>query len=228
MRSALTLGRTCFHCPNPQSQLQSRSLSLPISRILSQGQGNYSRRLQSAARGAYRYEGVGSSQRTGSGDGRWRNWGWSWTWRAPPRRRGLVLAAATSLSPVAFVQLSSIDNDGTNETAEGRMLAASRSELKEAKTVSDDTHGFTRFKETIVLFLDRYFWEPLCTGLRFLHLVCIFVPVIVSVPVIWVGKRVKERDDERTGCLWWYRFLVRGMERAGPAFIKVIIFLIDV
>lgn len=106
------------------------------------------------------------------------------------------------------------------------MLAASRSELKDAKTVSDDAHGFSRFKDTIVLFLDLYVWEPLCTGLRFLHLVFIFVPVIVSVPAIWVGKRVKERDSERTGCLWWYGFLVRGMERAGPAFIKVNIFWI--
>jgi hypothetical protein len=229
MRSALTLGRTCLkaHCPipNPQSQSQSRYLSLPTSRILSQCRKNCTRGLESTPKGIYKHEGAGYSQRAQSRDGRWQSWGWRW--RAPPRRRGLLLAAATCLSPAAFLRLSSIDNDGTNETAEGRMLAASRSELKDAKTVSDDTHGFSRFKDTVILFIDMYIWEPLCTGTRFLHLVFIFVPVIVSVPAIWIGKRVKERDGERTGCLWWYGFLVRGMERAGPAFIKVNIFLLE-
>lgn len=99
------------------------------------------------------------------------------------------------------------------------MLEASRDEID--KRVYDDERGFLRFRHTVVYLLDAWFWEPLCTGLRFLHLVIIFVPVIVSVPAVWVGGRVKERDGERRGTLWWYGFLVRGMERAGPAFIKV-------
>jgi aarF domain-containing kinase len=52
-------------------------------------------------------------------------------------------------------------------------------------------------------------------------LIFIFVPVIVTVPVIWFGQRQPERDNERSGTLWWYAFLVNGMERAGAAFIKV-------
>ncbi|KAE8440893.1 hypothetical protein EG329_006339 [Mollisiaceae sp. DMI_Dod_QoI] len=216
MRSALTLGRTCFRCPQSQSQC----LPIHISRLprgLFQGQGRYSRGLQSAARGVYRQ---GQGARKGGGP-RSQNWSWNWTWKAPPRRSGLVLAAATSLSPLAFVELSEKDNDGTEHTAESRMLAASRTELKEKKAVSSEVHGITRFKEHIIVWLDRYLWEPVCTGLRFLHLVFIFVPVIVSVPAIWVGSRDKERGGERKGCLWWYAFLVRGMERAGPAFIKL-------
>ena len=120
---------------------------------------------------------------------------------------------------MAFVQLSEKDNGGTEQTAEGRMLEASRHEI--AKKVDDDVHGFSRFKQSIIYFADLYIWEPLCTGLRFLHLVIIFVPVIVSVPAIWVGRRVREKDNERSGTLWWYWFLVKSMERAGPAFIKV-------
>jgi hypothetical protein len=54
-----------------------------------------------------------------------------------------------------------------------------------------------------------------CTWLSFL------CRCLVSVPAIWVGKRNKTRGDERSGTLWWYSFLVRSMERAGPAFIKV-------
>jgi aarF domain-containing kinase len=45
--------------------------------------------------------------------------------------------------------------------------------------------------------------------------------VIVTIPVIWLGQRQADKDDERSGTLWWYGFLVSSMERAGAAFIKV-------
>lgn len=99
------------------------------------------------------------------------------------------------------------------------MLAASRAEI--AKVVPPSLHGFARVRRSVWLFLDNYVVEPIATGLRFLHLVVIFVPVILTVPVIWFGPRVKERDMERAGTLWWYGFLVHGMERAGATFIKV-------
>jgi aarF domain-containing kinase len=99
------------------------------------------------------------------------------------------------------------------------MLQASRDEIK--KEVSSDARGWRRFRDHCTVLVDLYIWEPICTGLRFLHLVVIFVPVLACVPAIWVGSRDKTRGDERTGTLWWYSFLVRSMERAGPAFIKV-------
>lgn len=142
----------------------------------------------------------------------------------PPSRNGkgqriIWAAAVAALSPAVFVQLSETDNDGTEQTAEGRMLQASRDEI--AKKLRDDDHGISRVRHGIILYLDIYIWEPLCTGLRFLHLVAIFVPVILSVPAIWIGNRDKTRDNERSGTLWWYWFLVKSMERGGPAFIKV-------
>jgi aarF domain-containing kinase len=99
------------------------------------------------------------------------------------------------------------------------MLQASREEL--VKTVDEDKRGLSRLVGKVTIFLDVYIWEPLCTGFRFCHLVVIFVPVILSVPVIWLGRRQPDRDNERSGTLWWYNFLVWGMEAAGPAFIKV-------
>lgn len=144
---------------------------------------------------------------------------WQHPFHNPPKRYGLLFAAAAGLSPAVFVQLSEEDNDGTEQTAEGRMLEASRDEIR--KAVGDDVHGVRRFRDSIILYLDLYIWEPACTGFRFLHLVFIFVPVIFTVPVIWFGLRDKERSDERSGTLWWYWFLVKSMERAGPAFIKV-------
>jgi hypothetical protein len=128
-----------------------------------------------------------------------------------------VVVLAASLTPAAFVKLADEDT-GDDVTGEERMLKASRAEIQ--KTIPDHSHGIKRLFRAIALGLDNYIVEPVCTGLRFLHLVVIFVPVIITVPVIWLGTRAKDRDNERTGTLWWYSFLVSSMERAGPAFIK--------
>lgn len=130
--------------------------------------------------------------------------------------RTALLCAA--LTPAAFLKLS---EEGTNngKTGEEEMLAASRAEIR--KQIPRDEHGLRRLVNTIVFVFDQYIYEPIATGFRFLHLVVIFVPVIFTVPVIWFGRRKKDRDNERSGTLWWYSFLVSSMERAGPAFIKV-------
>lgn len=99
------------------------------------------------------------------------------------------------------------------------MLQASREEME--KKVGEDVTGIKRLWKKMVLFLDLYIWEPLWTGIRFLELVGIFVPVIITVPAIWFGERQPDRDNERSGTLWWYGFLVQAMEWAGPAFIKL-------
>ena len=146
-------------------------------------------------------------------------------WRSPPTKTGIFLLAA--LSPLAFVELSESqqpasngDDDSLDDiTSEERMLAVSRAEI--AKVVPSNLHGFARARRKVWLFLDNYVVEPVATGLRFLHLALIFVPVIFTIPVIWIGSRVKERDSERTGTLWWYGFLIGSLERGGPAFIKV-------
>ncbi|KAG5978895.1 hypothetical protein E4U55_005807 [Claviceps digitariae] len=134
----------------------------------------------------------------------------------------LVLQAsvgAAALSAGAFIELSNKDNGAADETGELRMLEVSRDEIR--KAVGEDEHGLFRAAHHIVIFVDLYVWEPICTGFRFLQLLVIFVPVIVAVPAIWVGARQPGRDNERSGTLWWYAFLVKSMELAGPAFIKL-------
>ncbi|KAF7892576.1 uncharacterized protein EAF02_000114 [Botrytis sinoallii] len=174
------------------------------------------RNIQSATRQSYRNGGGGGGG--GGGEGGWRRRG-NWQFKSPPQTKGLILAAAAGLSPTVFVRLSEKDNGGTEMTAEGRMLEASREEI--SKKVGDDVQGLQRVKDSIVYFLDAYLWEPLCTSIRFLHLVAIFVPVLVTIPAAYFGPRDIARDNERMGTLWWYRFLVKAMERAGPAFIKL-------
>lgn len=156
---------------------------------------------------------------------RWqRNWKW-YDSGASRYHSGLsnfrpIFSHNASLATTAsFVALSGEDDDASDKTGEERMLEASRAEI--SKQISDAEKGLPRLGHRIVLFLDLYVWEPLCTGVRFLHLALIFVPVLLAIPAIWVGRRQLDRDNERSGTLWWYGFLVQSMEWAGPAFIKV-------
>ena len=138
--------------------------------------------------------------------------------RRPPRPAGTKVTVLSLLTPAAFVALSE-EQCGDGKTPEDHMLEASRAEI--AKELPDDIHGLTRLWKGTCLCFDCYIFEPIATTFRFFHLVIIFVPVLVTIPLIWVGRRQKTRDGERSGTLWWYGFLVHSMERAGPAFIKV-------
>lgn len=148
----------------------------------------------------------------------WRNF-------ATPRFRGRKLlwsgATGAALSPIGFITLSKDESENGDITQEEAMLAASRKELREE--VPNSLQNSKRIRRGIYFFIDAYIVEPIATGLRFLHLVLIFTPVLITIPVIWLGKRQPNRDNERSGTLWWYAFLVRSMERAGAAFIKVML-----
>lgn len=147
----------------------------------------------------------------------------SWGQPPPPLKGGrpLLWGAAAALSPAALLELSEPNDDQEDDgkTGEQHMLEASRAEL--AQQAPSWVGSSTRFRRGIWRFLDTWIIEPIATGFRFLHLVFIFVPVVVTIPMLWVGSRDQKRDGERWGTVWWYGFLVSSMERAGAAFIKV-------
>lgn len=132
---------------------------------------------------------------------------------------GAAAAGGAILSPMAFVDISNDETNIGDKTHEEAMLEVSRRELKEQ--VPKAIKNSKKYRRGIYFFVDLYIVEPICTGLRFLHLIVIFVPVIVTIPAIWLGQRQPGKDNERSGTLWWYGFLVSSMERAGAAFIKV-------
>ncbi|KAI5815200.1 hypothetical protein BZA77DRAFT_316693 [Pyronema omphalodes] len=60
----------------------------------------------------------------------------------------------------------------------------------------------------------EHLWEPIATSVRFVTLLVIFAPVILTAPVILLR-------ESKAGQSWWYAFLVQSLERAGPTFIKL-------
>ncbi|KAE8348061.1 hypothetical protein BDV28DRAFT_144426 [Aspergillus coremiiformis] len=145
----------------------------------------------------------------------WRQGIWRRLKRPINMPRTLLLA---SLPPAAFLELAE-EGDRDGKTGEMQMLEVSRQEIQ--KSVTEDARGLLRFQLTVAAFCYYYIYDPIATGFRFAHLLIVFLPVILSAPVVWFGKRIKTRKDIRSGTLWWYIFLVKSMERAGPAFIKL-------
>jgi hypothetical protein len=77
----------------------------------------------------------------------------------------------------------------------------------------------------IVSVLQANVWEPILTATRFIYLFILFIPVIVSSPLLLVGPPEEGYGGDRWGAVAWYSFLVSRMEAAGPTFIKVCSFL---
>ncbi|KAJ4485841.1 protein kinase [Lentinula aciculospora] len=64
-------------------------------------------------------------------------------------------------------------------------------------------------------------WEPILTAKRFISLCFIFLPVILTSPMLLLGKPQKKYKVDGWGAIWWYGFLAKRMETAGPTFIKL-------
>ncbi|KAH9948181.1 hypothetical protein B0H21DRAFT_821190 [Amylocystis lapponica] len=64
-------------------------------------------------------------------------------------------------------------------------------------------------------------WEPVLTARRFIYLFYLFAPVILSMPMLLVGRPETRLQGDRWGAVWWYGYLTSQMQRAGPTFIKL-------
>jgi hypothetical protein len=98
-------------------------------------------------------------------------------------------------------------------------LPATPSEIEFAELTHESRFLLVRICKRIVQFLDDWILEPILTLRRLTHILVLFIPIAVTVPIVFFGQKVNE--NERSGTLWWYDFLATQMERAGPTFIKV-------
>ncbi|EGO05332.1 hypothetical protein SERLA73DRAFT_174442 [Serpula lacrymans var. lacrymans S7.3] len=121
-----------------------------------------------------------------------------------PRPKSLLPAifASPTLIPCSSSQPSFTDSSGD------AMIASP----------AEPHHSFV---SRILTLLREHMWEPLLTARRFIHLFYLFVPVIVTMPMLLMGKPERRYHGDRWGAVWWYGFLVRRMEAAGPTFIKL-------
>ena len=130
----------------------------------------------------------------------------------------LALALHLALSPPLTLDARVASPEKTTEQL---MLEESERERLALRKPSPDQPLILRILKRARLLVIECIIEPIATGLRFVHLVVIFVPVILAIPLACAGPRRPDRSNERIGTIWWYSFLIKSMERAGPTFIKV-------
>lgn len=107
------------------------------------------------------------------------------------------------------------------KTFEESLLEVSEKETVEEQQLPLNASLLRKILHAIKRSFDQWIYEPIATAFRFTHLLIIYVPVFASIPVIYMGPRDQSRDNERSGQLWWYGFMIRSLERAGPTFIKL-------
>lgn len=86
--------------------------------------------------------------------------------------------------------------------------------------LSPSEHHLSPSQRISALFVE-HIWEPILTARRFVHLFFLFIPVILSSPMLLVGSPDEKLQGDKWGAVWWYDYLVAQMDRAGPTFIKV-------
>ncbi|KAI0275027.1 ABC1-domain-containing protein [Gloeopeniophorella convolvens] len=91
---------------------------------------------------------------------------------------------------------------------------------QEPLIMSPSEHDRSLSTRVVTLFIDNI-WEPILTTRRFIHLFFLFIPVILSSPMLLIGSPEERLQGDRWGAVWWYNFFVSRMDRAGPTFIKL-------
>lgn len=110
------------------------------------------------------------------------------------------------------------------------LIAADANDDPEDDGVDSASRRGLRVVHSARRLLRDYLVEPLSTSLRFFQLAVIFLPVLLSAPILFLELVDDSRDrrrghpprtKERRTTRWWYYLLVHQMELAGPTFIKV-------
>ena len=131
-------------------------------------------------------------------------------WLIPITGAGTLFLAPKpeSLIPAVFASPTLIPCNPTSPT---------RIEPTILSPAEPERHIFYR----ILDLLNDKIWEPLLTGRRFIYLLFLFVPVLLTSPMLLVGHPDEKLLGDRWGAVWWYGYLTAQMQRAGPTFVKV-------
>lgn len=145
---------------------------------------------------------------------------------------GLTLYHNTQTSPIqneilrAKLQLepaSDLKPHPKGDTFESGLFLASQQELEEEKQHyrQEKLNLPLGFIYKITFAINDYVWEPLVTIGRFVELTVIFLPILITIPISWFGKKDPSNNNERSGSIMWYKVLRFTLESAGASFIKL-------
>ncbi|RLV96215.1 ABC1 family protein [Spathaspora sp. JA1] len=145
-----------------------------------------------------------------------------------------VLGAVTGVasgSLILYYTQTRINNDvappihelavpgGSGETYESMLYKASQREETEQhdlfrQEMKSHSNVLKRIYYKVQFALTDYIIDPTITFIRFMELSLIFVPLLITSPICWFGKR-------NSGARLWYKLLRHAAELAGASFIKL-------
>lgn len=144
-----------------------------------------------------------------------RPWTWRTLWVVP-----IIGGVAAYLSPGPRLHLPSVFSSPTLIPCPERRDNARR--FTEQDMIGSPAEPQHSLCYRIIGILKDYVWEPILTARRFIYLFYLFVPVIITIPMLLVGSPDVQLQGDRWGAVWWYDYLVKRMQAAGPTFTKVI------
>lgn len=115
----------------------------------------------------------------------------------------------------------------TEDTFENGLYAASQKEEKDLfdayrREKTTKGNAIVRSYYHILFFVIDYLIDPIKTIIRFVELTTIFMPVLLSSPMCWFGKKDRKTGEHvRSGAKLWFRYLRWASEVAGASFIKL-------
>lgn len=89
---------------------------------------------------------------------------------------------------------------------------------KPVKESSNSSVVAVKHSGWFLVFIRKWIWDPLLLLKRTAYLSLLFFPVLVSIPMMFIGQL---KQGVPSGRLWWFKLLSKQMERAGPSFVKV-------
>ncbi|KAG5418696.1 hypothetical protein I9W82_003414 [Candida metapsilosis] len=154
----------------------------------------------------------------------------------------VFIGLATGVTALSFGYKSQVHNDvhaldtsiheltpiSTADTYETGLYQASQKEEHDQydayrKSKTQHPSFLVRTLYRTAFFLQDYLIDPVVTFTRFIELSCLFLPVLLSSPICWFGRKHRNADGVmvRTGATLWYRYLRWSAEQAGASFIKL-------
>ncbi|ODV87154.1 hypothetical protein CANARDRAFT_26576 [[Candida] arabinofermentans NRRL YB-2248] len=139
-----------------------------------------------------------------------------------------TLSNEAKLSRSLFKDASVLSNsnklepDMSQGTFEMGLYTSSQKELQEESIAireKQTKRKFVGFLFQIRYFIVDYIFEPIVTVGRFLELATLFIPIVITIPLVYFGK--KNNKGETSGAQLWYKLIRVTAEMAGASFIKL-------
>ncbi|KAG2173698.1 hypothetical protein INT43_005118 [Umbelopsis isabellina] len=142
-------------------------------------------------------------------------------WQPKPLSKPISISTAVSYTAYSRFALASLPLAHLERKYQKNNHDISTPEDIEEMRAEPSQRKVIRIIDRILDWLDTWFLEPILVCKRFVHVILLFSPIVIAIPIAFFGAKNPDEHDERSGTIWWYNLIMNQMELAGPTFIKL-------